>query len=387
MTSKTSSQQSPAKNVLIVGGGIAGLSMAIALGKKGIATTVLERGDGASGTVIRFHYRPVYALQELGILEELERQGRPVSVAEAAERQARANASGTGDSIVVPQPIDSWTVPLSLAVYRPVLANIMKAAAREQGAELLIGHSYETLEQHHDRVDVRLTTGEKRSYDLVVAADGINSGLRDQFFPETGSPIYTGSMSFRAMFGEASDDWTAGIHMRNGRVVVTEIVPGDLLYLAVPARMERQRLEQDQARQIIRKVLVDYSDSPMFTELHDRINDDTRIVIAPYEWVLVPPPWHRGRVVLAGDAAHATAPTIGSAGGMALEDAVVLGDALAGADDLETALTAYCARRWERAKLVVETSAAVMKLQQDRRPRDEWATMRKNAFSQLAEAY
>ncbi len=58
------------------------------------------------------------------------------------------------------------------------------------------------------------------------------------------------------------------------------------------------------------------------------LDEDVTVIVAPYEWIFVEPPWHRGRVVLVGDAAHATAPTIGSAGGMAVEDAVVSGQEL-----------------------------------------------------------
>jgi ferredoxin len=61
----------------------------------------------------------------------------------------------------------------------------------------------------------------------------------------------------------------------------------------------------------------------MFAEISERLTPDQIIIVAPYEWIFVRPPWHRGRIALIGDAAHATAPTIGSAGGMAVEDAVV----------------------------------------------------------------
>ena len=111
------------------------------------------------------------------------------------------------------------------------------------------------------------------------------------------------------------------------------------------------------------------------------------MLVAPFESILVRPPWHRGRVVLVGDAAHATAPTIGSAGGMAVEDAVVLAEELSRLDDYEPALAAYTDRRWERAKLVVQTSVAVMRGEQEHRSDHEWATARAAAFQKLAEAY
>jgi 2-polyprenyl-6-methoxyphenol hydroxylase-like FAD-dependent oxidoreductase len=165
------------------------------------------------------------------------------------------------------------------------------------------------------------------------------------------------------------------------------MLPGRLFYLAVPNHMERRHVEQDEARKIMRKVLSSYEGSSMLREVGERLTDDVHVIVAPFDWILVPPPWHRGRLVLVGDAAHATAPTIGSAGGMAVEDAVVLAQELSRADDVEAALVAYSDRRQARARLVVETSVEVMRGEQEHRPDEEWAAMRARAFQKLAEAY
>jgi len=76
----------------------------------------------------------------------------------------------------------------------------------------------------------------------------------------------------------------------------------------------------------------------------------------PLEAVLLPAPWHRGRVVLAGDAAHATTPHLASGAGMAIEDGIVLVEELRTQPDIEAALEAYTTRRFERCRLVVENS-------------------------------
>ena len=73
------------------------------------------------------------------------------------------------------------------------------------------------------------------------------------------------------------------------------------------------------------------------------------MVYRPVEAVLVPPPWYRGRVVLIGDAAHATSPHVGQRGAMAMEDALVLAEEITDNDLIAPALERFMGRRYERS--------------------------------------
>ena len=90
--------------------------------------------------------------------------------------------------------------------------------------------------------------------------------------------------------------------------------------------------------------------------IRDGLNPQSRIVYRPFWAVLVPPAWHRGRVVMIGDAVHATTPHLASGAGIGIEDAIVLAQELERNDDVEQALTAFTARRYERCRTVVENS-------------------------------
>lgn len=376
----------PVQSVLIVGAGIAGLSAAIALGKRGVDTTVVDQAGGVVGASILISHRAVYGLDDLDVLERIVAVGRQIRPDELSWWVHVFNARG--ERLQLPEPVlRDWTLPSTVFIYRPLLAEILMNAARENGANLLIGHTYTSVEVGEAQVEVELTTGERRSFDLVIAADGINSGLRQRFFPGVGGPTYTGSMSFRMMFRDAPEDWLSGLHVAKGGTVATTMLPGRHFYLAVPSHMERRRVGQGEARKIVRSVLADYEPSEMFAEASRRLTADVEVIVAPYEWIFVPPPWHRRRVVLVGDAAHATAPTIGSAGGMAVEDGVVLAQELARSDDVDAALAAYANRRQDRTRLVVETSATLMRTHQERRPPEEEAAMRLGALQKLAEPY
>jgi 2-polyprenyl-6-methoxyphenol hydroxylase-like FAD-dependent oxidoreductase len=80
--------------------------------------------------------------------------------------------------------------------------------------------------------------------------------------------------------------------------------------------------------------------------------------VRPVETVLVPPPWYRGRVLLIGDAAHATSPHVGQGAAQAIEDGVVLAEELA-AKDLDAALEGFMERRFARCKIVIDGSKQI----------------------------
>src|SRR5215472_6802260 len=80
----------------------------------------------------------------------------------------------------------------------------------------------------------------------------------------------------------------------------------------------------------------------------ERVGDPGKIDRRPLHSLLVPAPWHRGRVLLIGDAVHAPLPHLAMGAGMAMEDAVVLGEVLDSGSDLASALDKFTERRWER---------------------------------------
>ena len=89
------------------------------------------------------------------------------------------------------------------------------------------------------------------------------------------------------------------------------------------------------------------------------VTDDDAVVYRPVEALIVPAPWHRGRVLLIGDAAHATSPHVGQGAAQAIEDAVVLGEEVERGGDVDAVLERFMARRFDRCKLVVEGSLQI----------------------------
>jgi len=110
---------------------------------------------------------------------------------------------------------------------------------------------------------------------------------------------------------------------------------------------------------------------PAIAALRDRITDDDAVVYKPLETLFLTGDWHKGRVVLLGDAVHATTPHLGQGAGMAIEDSLVLAEELERGDTPESAFRAYQARRFPRCEYIVERSFAICNAQVNRQPVDQ----------------
>jgi 2-polyprenyl-6-methoxyphenol hydroxylase-like FAD-dependent oxidoreductase len=114
------------------------------------------------------------------------------------------------------------------------------------------------------------------------------------------------------------------------------------------------RPPRDRWPEMIRELLEDFGG--VIAWARERMTDPQMIDRRSLQAVLVPDPWYRGRVLLIGDAAHATTPHLAMGACIAIEDAVVLGEVLSAGDDVASALRAFMTRRFDRCRLIVENS-------------------------------
>ena len=141
-----------------------------------------------------------------------------------------------------------------------------------------------------------------------------------------------------------------------GKAGLVPLAP-DLMYMFVIERWPDDDLDVPDERlaATLRERLAGYGS--VIAELRDtRITDESEIVYRPVYSLLVPSPWYRGRILLIGDAAHATSPHVGQGAAMAIEDAVVLSEEVTSSDDLRGALDRFMARRFDRCKRIWEIS-------------------------------
>jgi len=241
-------------------------------------------------------------------------------------------------------------------ITRPRLHAIFQDAVQASGANVRLGVTVDSVGE-----DGRVTfsDGGADAYDLVVGADGIHSRVRGLVFPDAPEPEYTGQIVWRYNVPRPEGLDTLDMFVgSNGKAGFVPLAP-DLMYVlyieAVPE--DGVKMPDERLAEIFRERLAEFR-GPV-AEVRDRyITDPAKVVVRPVESLLVPKPWHRGRVVLAGDSAHATSPHVGQGGAMAIEDGIVLAEEVT-TGDLGEALERYAERRYPRCREIWEISRRI----------------------------
>lgn len=342
------------KKILIVGGGIAGLSLAISLTRRDIACEIIESNPqwGVYGVGIILQSNALRALETLGLAQRCLDAGFPYSTTRYYDSQGqfvreRTKPNLSGDRFAS-----------STGMLRPVLHEILRAEALSLGVPVRLGLTVSQLAQAGGRVDVTFSDASVGSYDLVVGADGVRSEMRRTVFGAEHQPAFMGQACWRFTADRPAEVPCAvmylGAKTQAGLIPLTQ----DKMYLLLlTAEPGNPRLERDSLRGMLIERLAGYGG--LIGELAQALPFSQEIVYSPLEPLLMPAPWHRGRVVLVGDAAHATTPHIAQGASMAFEDAVVLSELLDEAPSIDQALQAYTARRWERCRLIVHNSLQI----------------------------
>ncbi len=190
----------------------------------------------------------------------------------------------------------------------------------------------------------------------MVGADGIYSSIRRMVFDFTLAPEFTGQGVWRFTTPRPPEVERAWL-CRGGRSSAGLIPLTDewmYLFLVENGVEPDRRIPREELPGVLAALLADFK-GPI-GEIAARLGPDSDVVYRPFEWVIAPAPWWRGRVLLIGDAAHASTAHLGAGAGMAIEDAVILGELLAERMDPEAMLRTFMARRYDRCMLVARNS-------------------------------
>ncbi|MFJ7215058.1 FAD-dependent monooxygenase [Amycolatopsis sp. NPDC098790] len=338
--------------VLVVGGGLAGTATAIHLAAGGVAVDLVEVEPGitALGSGITLQGNALRELRDLGVWEEVRGNGF------GFDSLGLRAPDGT---LLVEMPdvrTGGSDLPATLGMPRPDLALILHDRAASAGAKIRFGVTVAELAQDGGRVDITFTDGTAGRYDLVVGADGIRSAVRGMLGIELKTRS-TGMGIWRA-FGPRPASVTRTDLFYGGPCYIAGYCPTgeDSLYAYVVEDAQNRSFLTPQRRLGTMRKLASAYHGP-WDDILPTLTDPARVNYTWFQTHVLPAPWHRGRVVLIGDAAHACPPTLAQGGAQALEDAGVLSELLLDADVLDDALwTAFTERRVARATAVVDAS-------------------------------
>lgn len=348
-------------SILIVGGGIGGLTAAIALRKRCFSVDLVERDPTWSvyGVGIIQQANVLRAVDALGILQDYVGAGFAFDSVDIYLPNGRHAATIPSHKLVDGQPAN-------LGIGRRALHDVLGQRAIEAGTKIRLGVTPERLDDDGAGVTAYFSDGTDARYDLVIGADGVYSQTRAALFPDAAAPLFTGQGVWRYNFARPAE--VTSLHAFQGPLGIGLVPLSDaLMYMFVTTpEPDNRRYEHNELASAMRDKLA--GAPPAIAALAEQITDDDGVVYRPLEWLLVEGDWHKGRVVLLGDAVHATTPHLGQGAGMAIEDSLVLAEELSRAADPETAFAAYRARRFDRCAYIVRASVAICDGQLGRGP-------------------
>lgn len=377
------SSQNHIPRALVVGAGIAGLAAARAIRELGWDVNVVEQRADFDGidTGLFVPANGVRALAALGVLNGIACRSYAVF------RLWVCCGDGSAESAARLGAV--WpSVGPSIAIHRSLMQRALLKAAL---VPVRMGVRLTGIAMDGSRVSVTFDDGETSRYDLVVGADGAGSAVRRLLWP-TASSGYGGESWWRGIVicPPGLADWTLTL-CRAGNLVAIPVGAGMAYWAAgvsgegpfrdeIPGRADRVRERFADATGVAAAVL-------------SRVTDDAAVQFSAAETAWVEDPVS-GRVVLIGDAWHATTPSMAQGAAMAAEDALVLAQELGrgpGCGAIEDALRRFSARRLPRVRHVRETTAmrnrlAALPLEQRLDVLPHWEEISVASFAPLVSA-
>lgn len=375
--------QEPIRRALVIGGGFSGMATALSLHRHvpGIRIDLVELDPQwrVYGAGISLGGATLRTFQALGILNEFLAHGY------ASDGTQLCAPDGTLLATLPTPSLIGSGVPGNGAVMRPVLARILEQATRQvPGIDIRLGCTFTRITQDADSVEVEFTDGQRRRYDLVVGADGLYSKVRQALFPQAPQPSYSGQSVWRAVLPRPDEIrctrlWTG----LNTKVGVNPVNPAQLYLFVNEVRPDNTFVDPATFVDRLKALLAPFP-APLVQQLREQLDESSSIIFRPLEGLLMPGPWYTGRVVLVGDAVHATTPHLGSGACIGIEDGIVLAEELGRGGALPDALARFMDRRWERCRMVVENSMRLGQIEIAGGDKAEHARLMKASFEALA---
>jgi 2-polyprenyl-6-methoxyphenol hydroxylase-like FAD-dependent oxidoreductase len=319
--------------IVIVGGGIGGLSAARELALRGIQAKVLERAPQLNpvGAGIIMNPNAMRVLERNGLAGEVRRDSWPYLTRETRDQRGRLLATRDYRPLY-----DAGKLAQGALVHRAHLLNVL----------------YRSLPAGVVHFNRTPTSADLAGTDLVIGADGIHSQVRREVFGDT-EPRYMGYRSHRLIMDNVAGVRCFTEYLGRGQRIGLVPINEKRLYIWTTYNSFRD----DRSTPDIRRRFAQFTD-PGLQRLFAALPSPASIITTEIEELWLED-WVRDKTVLLGDSVHAMTPNIGQGAGMAMEDAAALAEELAGRPKIEDALRNYVRRRKPRVEMVMRVSRKV----------------------------
>lgn len=341
------------RNALVVGAGIAGTTVAGALQRDGIDVDLIDVEPVPTFRGIGIALLPpaLRCMHQLGLAEACVRRGMPQYTFKTCTAAGEIISQSQMRGLLEPP------YPPAVGIARSAFGEILREWALPAGIQARYGTTVTRLANRAASVEVALSDGETRTYDLVVGADGVNSAIRTTIFPGAPPPLYLGQCIWRVLVPARPEEVNGqmlflGETTRAGFNPITHDTM--YIYLVHHAETPHRWLTAEASHGAMMENLGEYGG--LMKEMSRLVTPDSPTHYGPLYTSFIDGSWHRGRVILIGDAAHTTPPHLASGAGIAIEDAIVLARSLRQQPDVPNAFDAFMSERFERCRMVIENS-------------------------------
>jgi 2-polyprenyl-6-methoxyphenol hydroxylase-like FAD-dependent oxidoreductase len=340
------------KKGIIIGGGIGGLTTAIALAQKGIETTVYEQAPelNEAGAGIWIAPNGLNVFNKLGFVNEIISAGNLLSKIQVVDTEYKPISVIDGQKVAAKYNFNT------LAIHRAALQRILSSKLSSEC--LVLGKRFKAYTQTDNGVRVDFEDGSLAQADFVILADGIKSKGRLQINSNT-DLRYAGQTCWRfvtaydfpkAAQGNMYEVWSnkKGLRVGYSAINASEAYVFITNYEKAGGKDNPVTLKQD--------LLSLCKDFPaIIKQLISTVSAEKIIRSDIYDFKPVSN-WVDGKVALLGDAAHATTPNLGQGACQAIEDAFVLAEQLASASNIATGLAKYQFKRMTKTRFITNTA-------------------------------
>jgi 2-polyprenyl-6-methoxyphenol hydroxylase-like FAD-dependent oxidoreductase len=340
------------KKGIIIGGGIGGLTTAIALAQKGIETTVYEQAAALNevGAGIWLAPNGLNVFNKLGFVNEIISAGNFLDQIQVVDTNSKIISAIDGQKVAKKHNFNT------VAIHRATLQRIL--SSKLSGESIVLGKRFKAYSQMNDTVKVDFEDGNSAEADFLILADGIKSKGRLQINNNT-DLRYSGQTCWRFVTefnfpkteqGHMYEMWSnkKGLRVGYSAINANEAYVFITNYEKAGGKDNPFSLKQDLLSlckdfpEIVKKLISTVSAEKI-------IRNDIFDFKPVSNWV-------DGKLALLGDAAHATTPNLGQGACQAIEDALVLAEQLAAANNIETGLANYQSKRIAKATFITNTA-------------------------------